>query len=341
MSGWNVKVNAPGKLILSGEHAIVYGKPALAMAVNRYATASATPQLLPLVSFDLSDLAYEHDLPLTALNRLKGRIKYNYQRFISGEFKIRDVLQKPVELAQFAFSLFLESLNLKLTQGIRIRLQSDIPIGCGMGSSAATILSIVHAIAHHLKVELTSDIFFRLALEAENMQHGYSSGLDLQVSLHGGCVFVKEGQTFSRSVPNVPMYLVNTGMPKTTTGECVIHAERFFKESSIAEDFAAVTEAMDAGLQANQVAEIRRAILANHELLVKIGVVPEKIQTFINKIKMLEGAAKICGAGAVSGDRAGIVLVVTDHLEALAELCTQYHYSILPVTGESRGVHIV
>src|SRR5579872_5159109 len=159
MSGWNMKVHAPGKLILSGEHAIVYGKPALAMAVNRYAIASAAPQLLPLVSFDLSDLAYEHDLPFTALNRLKGRIKYNYQKFISGDFKIRDVLQKPVELAQFAFSLFLESLNLKLTQGIKIRLQSDIPMGCGMGSSAATILSIVHAIAHHLQIELSSDIF--------------------------------------------------------------------------------------------------------------------------------------------------------------------------------------
>ena len=52
-----MKVLAPGKLILSGEHAVVYGKPALAMAVNRYVTVTASPQLLPFISFDLSDLA--------------------------------------------------------------------------------------------------------------------------------------------------------------------------------------------------------------------------------------------------------------------------------------------
>lgn len=336
-----MKVSAPGKLILSGEHAVVYGQPALAMAVNRYVTATAEPQLLPLVSFDLSDLAYEHGLTFTALNRLKSRIKQNYQRFMSGQFHIRDVLQKPVELAQFALSLFLENFNLKLTQGVKIRVQSDIPMGCGMGSSAATVLSIVHAIAHHLQIELSSDVFFRLALEAENMQHGHSSGLDLQVSLKGGCVLVKNGEIYSRSVPAFPMYLVNTGVPITTTGECVVHAARFFKTSDIRHDFAAVTDAMDAGLQRHHLADIQRAVTENHQLLTQIGVVPLTVQHFIQDVIVSGGAAKICGAGAVSGEKAGIVLVVTDDVEALAALCARYHYPLLPMTGESRGVHIV
>lgn len=336
-----MKVHAPGKLILSGEHAVVYGKPALAMAINRYVTAIAMPQLLPLVSFDLSDLEYEHGVTFTALNRLKSRIKQNYQRFISGDFKIRDVLQKPVELAQFAFSLFFETVNLKLTQGVKIRVQSDIPMGCGMGSSAATILSIVHAIAHHLKVDLSPEVFYRLGLEAENMQHGYSSGLDLQVSLHGGCVLMRDGQTLQRNVPNVPMYLVNTGIPKTTTGECVTHAARYFKNSTISDDFAQVTMTLDESLQQNNLAEIQRIVNANHELLVNIGVVPDKVQQFQKEIQQAQGAAKICGAGAVAGDKAGIMLVITENVTALAELCAKYCYAILPVTGEMRGVHIV
>lgn len=336
-----MKVHAPGKLILSGEHAVVYGKPALAMAVNRYVVASATSQLLPIVSFDLSDLSCEQGLTFTALQHLKSRIKQKYQRFVSGEFKIRDVLQKPVELAQFAFSLFVESLNLKLTQGVKIKIQSDIPIGCGMGSSAATVLSIVHAIARHLQVELSSDIFYRLGLEAENMQHGHSSGLDLRVSLQGGCLLLDQGQIHVRDVPTIPMYLVNTGMPKSTTGECVTDVAKHFKNSQIGDDFAAVTYAMDNALQKNDVAVTKEFVRENHVLLTKIGVVPEKVQQFIRKVEAIEGAAKICGAGSVAGDKAGVVLVMTDRLDELATLCADFHYSILPVAGEARGVHVV
>jgi mevalonate kinase len=336
-----VKIYAPGKLILSGEHAVVYGKPALAMAVNRYATATVTSQLSPMVSFDLSDLAYEQGLTFVALNRLKNQIKEKYERFIHGDFKIRDVLQKPVELAQYAFTLFLEALNLKLTQGVRIRLQSDIPIGCGMGSSAATVLSIIHAVAHHMKVDFSSELFFRLSLEAENMQHGRSSGLDLRVSQHGGCIFVKEGQIQQRLVPELPMYLVNTGAPTSTTGECVAEAAQYFKNSYLGDDFGAVTEAMDAALQTNQVSEIIKTIQANHMLLTKIGVVPANVQQFIREVESAHGAAKICGAGAVSGNQGGVVLVVTENIDALTALCARYHYAILSVTGEPRGVHVV
>lgn len=336
-----MKVLAPGKLILSGEHAVVYGYPALAMAVNRYVTATATPQIAPHISFDLSDLAYQRRLSLTTLHSLKDRIKLKYQRFVSGDFKIRDVLQKPVELAQVAFSLFFEVLNIKLTQGVKIRVQSNIPMGCGMGSSAATVLSVVHAIANHVGVTLSPEMFLRLGLEAENMQHGYSSGLDLRVSLHGGCLYVKEGQIHQRMLPSVPMYLVNTGSPETSTGECVEAAATHFKNGKIGDEFSIITNAMDCALQAGKVQEVISTIHENHQLLVRIEVVPEVVQDFISDLKQTGGAAKICGAGATRGNKAGVVLVVTEDEESLTALCERYHYPILPITGESRGVHIV
>lgn len=336
-----MKVLAPGKLILSGEHAVVYGHPALAMAVNRYVTATAVPQMLPFVSFDLSDLAYHRRLSLSALHHLKNRIKEKYQRFVHGDFKIRDVLHKPMELAQFALSLFFETLNIKLTQGMKICIQSDIPMGCGMGSSAATILSIVHAIAHHLRIELSPDTFYRLGLEAENMQHGYSSGLDLRVSLHGGCLYVKDGEMHTRTVPQLPMYLINTGSPQTSTGECVAAVAHHFKQTNIGDDFANVTAAMDAALQDARLDVVLQAIAENHQLLVNIGVVPAPVQTFVNELQKTGGAAKICGAGAIAGDAAGVVLALTDDEAALKKLCDRFHYDILPIAGESRGVHIV
>lgn len=335
-----MKVHAPGKLILSGEHAVVYGKPALAMAVNRYAVATAMPQLLPFISFSLSDLAYERKLTLTALHQLKSRIKQKYRRFIAGEFKIRDVLQKPVELAQFVFSLVYETLNLKLTQGIKICVQSDIPIGCGMGSSAATVLSIAHAIAHHLHRELSSELIYRLGLEAENMQHGHSSGLDLRVSLHGGCILLEDGEMYSRAIPTLPMYLVNTGTPDAGTGECVDAVAHHFKTSQIGDDFAAVTHQMDQALQDNNLLNVQHAIHENHRLLSYIGVVPQRVQQFIADVEAIQGAAKVCGAGTVLGEKAGVVWVLADDLNALTQLCERYHYPLLPVSGESRGVHV-
>jgi mevalonate kinase len=323
-----MKARAPGKLILSGEHAVVYGKPALAVAINRYAEAEATSQLAPIISFDFGDLAYQQALRYAALERIK-------------EFKIREVVQKPVELAQFALSLFFEILNVRPKHGVKIKVRSDIPIGCGMGSSAAIILSVIHAIAHHMGVNISPELFFRLGLEAENMQHGRSSGLDLRVSQEGGCLLAKAGQIIHRPIPQIPFYLVNTGAPVSTTGECVSAAAAFFKDNQLGDEFAAVTEMMDQALQANDKAVFCDAVCANQKLLEKIGVVPNKVQEFVAKLAKVEGAAKICGAGSVAGDNAGVLMVVIDDVLALTELCAQYRYNLLPIAPEARGVHVV
>ena len=336
-----MKVRAPGKLILSGEHAIVYGKPALAIAVNRYAQVEAQAHLLPLISFDLGDLAYQEVLRFASLDRLKARIKQKYRRFLRGEFKIRHVLQKPVELAQFALSLFFEVMKVRPTQGLKIKVQSDIPIGCGMGSSAAIILAILHAIAQHLKLEVTPQVLFRLALEAENIQHGHSSGLDLQISQQGGCLYMQEGQIYKRTLPDFPFYVVNTGAPLSTTGECVVQVEKLFRQSQRGEDFAAVTRAMDSAVQTQNALGFKESVRANHQLLAGLGVVPLKVQQFIAAIEADEGAAKICGAGTVSGEAAGALLVLSQDLHKLTQLCAHYHYSLLPVAIEPRGVHVV
>jgi len=336
-----MKILVPGKLILSGEHAVVYGQPALAMAVNRYVTVSAARHFLPFVSFDLRDYAYHSRLSFSALQHLKNRIKEKYQRFLQGEFKIRDVLQKPVELAQFALTLFFEMVNIKLTQGIKIRLESDIPIGCGMGSSAATVLGVIHAIAHHLKMDLSQDIFYRLGLAAENMQHGFSSGLDLRVAMQGGCLYMHRENVFPRAVPQQKLYLVNTGIPQTSTGECVSVVAPFFKDSHLGEDFSAVTNTIDLAFQQNNFSQLQQGIHANHRLLNTIGVVPLRVQHFIDEIQTLGGAAKICGAGAVRGNNAGIVLVVIEEESLLQTLCARYAYEYFPAVGETQGVRVV
>ena len=336
-----MKVRAPGKLILSGEHAVVYGAPALAMTVNRYMVATALPQALPVVSFDLSDLAYESGLTFTALRHLRARIRNQYERFRSGECRIRDVLQKSHELAQFVFTFFLEGVKRHRIEGVKIHLQSDIPTGCGMGSSAATILGVSHALAHFLRMDVPPEFFLRLGLEAENMQHGHSSGLDLRICLQGGCMLMEGGRMETRVIPSVPLYLVNTGTPVTTTGECVARAAHWFQDKGLLAAFASTTRSLDAALTDNDFSALQTSITQNHQLLTEIGVVPQQVQQFIREVESHSGSAKICGAGAVAGNKGGMVMVATRQPEELLALASHFHYPVIPVTGEPRGVHVV
>jgi mevalonate kinase len=228
---------------------------------------------------------------------------------------------------------------------VRIHLQSDIPVGCGMGSSAATILCISHALACYLGMDVSREFFLRLGIEAENLQHGYSSGLDLRICQEGGCLLAENGQFMLRPIPTLfPLYLVNTGAPITTTGECVAAVRHHFATPHLVDAFAAVTYAIDKTFNGNPAdknafSELRRAVRKNHILLDHIGVVPEKVRAFIAAIEQLGGAAKICGSGAVSGQSAGVLLLILETTDQLADLCKQYGYYYLPVKGDQRGIH--
>lgn len=334
-----MKIQAPGKLILSGEHAVVYGQPALVMAINRYTTTTITPDLPRQVSFDLADLAYRGQLSLAALHELKLRVKRKYQKFIRGEYTIRQVLHKPFELAHVALGVFLDRLNLPLPQGVKIQVQSEIPIGCGLGSSAATILSVMYAISHFLQLTISKEALLQLALEAENMQHGHSSGLDLRVINQGGCLYMQNQHYISRPLPTIPLYLVQTGSPQTSTGECVERVAAHFQSPLLCAEFASVTRAMDAALAQNANEALQASVRANHQLLTQIGVVPLKVQAFVREVEALGGAAKICGAGAICGDNAGAMLVVAPEMATLSALCMRYGYACELLQGDERGVH--
>ena len=335
-----MKAIAPGKLILSGEHAVVYGRPALAMAINRHAESSITPEALEEVRFDLTDLRESERFTLRALRELKTRAHKNYQLFLEGRLGIREVLHKPVELFEFAFINLLDGLHLKVEKGLNIRLHSTIPIGCGMGSSAATILCVLRAIGHYFRVEFRPDWYLNYSIEAEKLQHGHSSGVDPYISLHGGCARFQQGQAKQLSLPRAGMYLVQTGTPQTTTGECVSQVRAHIGEkAAIWNDFEAVTNAVEQALATNDRRDIRDAIRENHKLLTQIGVVPEKTQQFIREVETAGLAAKTSGAGAVAGDAAGMVLVFADRQPD--ELCKKYGYTALTIHGDPLGVRIV
>ena len=334
-----MKAIAPGKIIISGEHSVVYGKPALVMAVNRFAEASIVPQTKNTVSFDLPDYSASSSLTYQALREVKHRLKKNYHLFLNGELGIRDVLKKPFDLFEFLLITFLDGLAIKLDHGVKIKLSSNIPIGCGMGSSAATITSVLKGVGEYLDLNLDSDKYYDYGLEAEKLQHGHSSGVDPFISLHGGFVRFQQKKAKPLSVPELPLYLVNTGMPTSTTGECVSQVAVNFGENIIWDDFESITDEIQHVLLHENPVELKRLIKENHRLLNAIGVVPDKIHNFIAEIEAWGGAAKIAGAGSVAGENGGIVAVFSEHEPTV--VCQKYGYQIIPVKGELLGARVV
>ena len=330
---------APGKLILSGEHAVVHGQPALAMAINRYSKTTILPCADGQVIFCAHNLRFQGAFTWQALKQLKYRLQRNYELFLQGRLAIREVLKKPIELTQVAITHLLETLQSQKYTGVKIQTQSTIPMGCGMGSSAATILSVLYAFGHFLKLDWDKQHYFHQALAIENLQHGYSSGLDLAVSQQGGLVWYLDGRYEQRLLPNVKWYLVNTGKPLSTTGECVAHTSKILRNSPrLLQEFGDITLQLDQAVQQSHFAEMCQAVQANHRLLCTLGVVPEKIQRFIHALEQQQAAAKICGAGSLIGHNAGIVLILSTVNPT--PICEKFSYSCMQIYGEKHGLRI-
>ena len=333
-----MKAVAPGKLILSGEHAVVYGAPAVAMAIDRSAVFELVPQADNRVSFDLG-AGEEEPFTLLALRDLKRRVEKKYHEFLSGDVGIGYVLSAPADLFRFAFINTLDGLHRTLDSGVAMKLRSTIPVGCGLGSSAATVLSEIRALGHYLRVDFKPDWYYEYSLEAEKLQHGRPSGVDTYISLHGGCACFRNGRAEPLALPRVKMFMVRTGVPRATTGECVSEVERRFRTSSIWSEFEGVTLGVRDAIRDNDTERLRELVRENNRLLCAIGVVPERVQRFIAEVEGQGGAAKICGAGSVVGDAAGVVLVFADTMPS--RLCEKYGYAISPVRGDPLGTRIV
>ena len=159
-----MKAIAPGKLILSGEHSVVYGKPAVAMAIDRSVTATIETTSDGQVSFDLQDVSARESFTMLALQDFKRRALHNYHLFLDGKLGIRDVLYKPVDLFKFGFITVLDGLHRSLETGIVIKLKSSIPVGSGMGSSAASVLSELRALGHYLRVDFKPEWYYEFSL---------------------------------------------------------------------------------------------------------------------------------------------------------------------------------
>jgi mevalonate kinase len=313
----DVKLKVPGKLIISGEHAIVYGAPAIAMSTHQGVAIDVSQIAEPnlVVNFEgFTQVTFTNE----QVGQIAEQIEHRFSAFQNNELAINKVLNSPEELILLCYHKIMQQYALDNSIGHKLEFNSDIPISSGMGSSAAVLLGVIKAFAKLYDLKIKSEEIRNLAQQLEHRQHGRSSGLDIGIIDRSGIYLVdseKEWHPISK-LP-WPLYVIMTGKPESSTGECVAAAAKHFNPSLINE-FSQCTMGLYSALNKKNITTAKSFIAENNKLLCKLGVVPEKTQQLINTLNANDIAAKISGAGSICGDKAGIVICLGDNFPACA-----------------------
>ncbi|MEM9342511.1 MAG: GHMP kinase [Pseudomonadota bacterium] len=328
-----IGARAPGKLILSGEHSVVYGRPALAVAIETYIEIWFTPLHqtggLRTVFENLTPGSF---YPFDILKGFKDGLDRRFEDFMKGGLPVQNILQRPEDLAVYALTSLIPNLPVPgssaggLPVPGQLTSRSSMPLGAGLGSSAAVVAATAVLYEHLLRRPQSLQDRFERVRFCERLQHGRGSAIDASAvvfgglnRVHGDGVHQVEMAADHPFLASEAWYWVHTGTPVSKTGECVAAVRSGHGEDvALWDAFEACTVRFEAALHAGE--DPRAVMTENHELLCRIGVVPELTRLFIAEVEADGGAAKVSGAGAVRGDHGGVVLVYQEDAEAMATL---------------------
>lgn len=289
-----VRASAAGKVILLGEHAVVYGRPAIAVPFSGLRVrVTLTPHSGPLriqspaVEVDalLPDLPPDH--PLARIVHLTAE--------------------------HFGFALP-EAL---------LRIESEIPVASGLGSGAAVSTAIVRALAAWYGVEASPEEVSALVYEVERIHHGTPSGIDNTVIAHERPIYFVRGQPpRPLTVGGTFHLLVADSGVASPTREVVLDVRRRWEADPVRYErlFDRVAEQVEAAHRAileGDLAELGARMDENHRLLQEMGVSSPLLDRLVEAARRAGAlGAKLSGAG-----RGGniVALVEPETAERVAE----------------------
>lgn len=283
-----VTATAPGKIILVGEHAVVYGRPAIAAPVwQRVATATIDPAAPGAgcsihardVSLHLRLTTAGDDEPLAVVARLA--------------------------LAQ---------LGVEQEPDWRIELHSEIPIASGLGSGAALSTALVRAIFSQLGHRAEPAQISALVYESERFYHGTPSGIDNTVVAYGQPIWFVKGQEIQPFSPTLPLTIVigDSGVSsptKATVGDVRTAWQREpARYERIFDEIGAVVLAARQAMQGGDLPALGRLFDANQVLLELLDASSDTLERLILTARQ----AGALGAKLSGGGRGGNMIALVD-----------------------------
>lgn len=284
--------SAPGKIYLFGEHAVVYGEPAVPCAIERRARVTVEERT------DSGLSVHADDLTLDGFT-----VEYS-----GGADGVPDI-DVPESLVEAAMSYVQEAVNQareaagRPDAGFEVTIESDIPLGAGLGSSAAVVVAALEAATHELDTELSNREIADRAYQVENaVQNGEASRADTFCSTMGGAVRIEgnDCQTLDAS-PELPIVIGYDG-GSGDTGKLVAGVRALREEYSFAADTVeAIGDLVREGeqaLDANDIERVGELMNINHGLLSALGVSARSLEGMVWAARDAGAhGAKLTGAG--------------------------------------------
>jgi len=269
--------SAPAKIILFGEHFIVYGGKAILCSIDKRITVESELTKTGQIEIESS----------------LGKLKISK----SDSYKNADLVFRPIV---YITHRMLEKFHSE--SGIKITVRAEFPSGVGLGSSSACCVAAAGSISglfwNHTKEEI-----LKIAIDAERTIFENTSGADCTACVYGGILeYNKDGRIQKlESLPKFDLVVANSGVIHSTSK--VVSMVRQFKDekqeifsSLCTQEANLIEEALDS-LQKNDLIKLGKLMTRNQEFLEKIGVSNDTLNSMISLAKDTSYGAKITGAG--------------------------------------------
>ena len=379
----HINVSAPSKVILHGEHAVVYGKSAIAASVDLRTKMCLVPLQEHVLQVDFPDVQVKRqwkskDIKENILHKRPKNLNGLDQDFLkcienflnsqedeettttASDTKVNS--QNEFQRASLTCFFYLYALLCDKFVPLKIKVESEIPLGAGLGSSAALSVCLAAGLSalKCSKNELVLEEICQYAFISEQILHGRPSGIDNAVSTYGGFVHFKNSKITPVDCSNtigpgksdlMRIILVNTKIPRSTKtmvqGVNELNNEYPDVVGPTLEAIDGVSNKCLEILQADEDSThdrfrtIQNLIQYNQKLLEALGVSHPALEEVILIAKSYGLSAKLTGAGG--GGFALIVLppsIDENTLKNLKERLVKQHFDCYETSLGVDGVRI-
>lgn len=256
------------------------------------------------------------------------------------------------KLIKKSIQVFKNAFKIKDLPSLELTINSQIPVGSGLGSSAALSVAVIGALMKAVLNIWNPTKINELAFEVEKFQHGNPSGGDNTAITFGGLVWYRKEFDFLKSIWNLPIanykippfMIIDSGRPEETTGEMVKSVSRLNQRNkkrfeSILSDQEKRTKNLLLGLKIGDKKEIKESIRLGEKNLERLKVVGIFAQKIIREAENIGGSLKISGAGGRKKG-SGMLLCYHEDISGISTICRKHKVLMFPVKLGQEGIRI-